>query len=480
MVENGGVTSIPNVLADRYASAELTALWSPEEKIRLERRLWLAVLRAQRDLGVPVPDGVVEAYERVLDQVDLASIAARERVTRHDVKARIEEFSALAGHEHVHKGMTSRDLTENVEQLQVRASLELIRDRVVATLARLARLAVEHADLVMTGRSHNVAAQATTLGKRFASAGEELLIGYARLTDLIERYPLRGIKGPVGTAADQLDLLDGDPERLAELERRVAEHLGFRRVLDSVGQVYPRSLDFDVLSALAQTAAAPSSLATTIRLMVGQELATEGFRPGQVGSSAMPHKMNTRSSERVNGFAVIIRGYLSMVGELAGDQWNEGDVSCSVVRRVALPDAFFAADGLFQTFLTVLDDFGAYPAVIARELDRYLPFLATTKILVAAVRRGVGRETAHEVIKEHAVAVALAMREKGAAENDLFDRLAVDGRLGLTRAEIEDLVADRTGFTGAASAQVRAVVERIAAVVAAHPEAAVYVPAPIL
>lgn len=474
------VTTIPNVLANRYASPELVALWSPEEKVRMERRLWLAVLRAQRDLGVSVPDGVVEAYERVLDQVDLASIAERERVTRHDVKARIEEFSALAGHEHVHKGMTSRDLTENVEQLQVRASLELIRDRVVATLARLAFLAYEHSELVMTGRSHNVAAQATTLGKRFASAAEELLIAYERLEELIARYPLRGIKGPVGTAADQLDLFDGDADKVAELERRVAEHLGFSRVLDSVGQVYPRSLDFDVLAALAQTAAAPSSLATTIRLMVGQELATEGFKPGQVGSSAMPHKMNTRSSERVNGFAVIIRGYLSMVGELAGDQWNEGDVSCSVVRRVALPDAFFAADGLFQTFLTVLDEFGAYPAVINRELERFLPFLATTKILVAAVRRGVGREVAHEVIKEHAVAVALAMREKGSPENDLFDRLAADGRLNLSRADIDTLVADRSAFVGAAQAQVAAVTKRIAAVVTAHPEAATYSPPPIL
>ncbi|WP_018730833.1 adenylosuccinate lyase [Salinispora oceanensis] len=474
------MTTIPNVLANRYASPELVTLWSPEEKIRMERRLWLAVLSAQRDLGVDVPDGVVEAYQRVLDQVDLASIAQRERVTRHDVKARIEEFSALAGHEHVHKGMTSRDLTENVEQLQVRASLELIRDRVVATLARLSQLAVEHSGLVLTGRSHNVAAQATTLGKRFASVAEELLIAYERLDDLIGRYPLRGIKGPVGTAADQLDLLDGDADKVAELERRVAEHLGFGRVLDSVGQVYPRSLDFDVLSALAQVAAGPSSLATTIRLMVGQELATEGFRPGQVGSSAMPHKMNTRSSERVNGFAVIIRGYLSMVGELAGDQWNEGDVSCSVVRRVALPDAFFAADGLFQTFLTVLDEFGAYPAVVNRELERFLPFLATTKILVAAVRRGVGREVAHEVIKEHAVAVALAMREKGATENDLFDRLGADGRLNLTRADIADLVADRTVFVGAAPAQVQAVVQRVAAVLDRHPGAAGYSPPPIL
>jgi adenylosuccinate lyase len=472
--------TIPNVLAARYASAELTALWSPEEKIRMERRLWLAVLRAQRDLGVSVPEGAVEAYERVLDTVDLASIAARERVTRHDVKARIEEFSALAGFEHIHKGMTSRDLTENVEQLQIRASLELIRERVISTLARLTERAVEYSDLVLTGRSHNVAAQATTLGKRFASAAEELLIAYERLDDLIGRYPLRGIKGPVGTAADQLDLLDGDFDSLAALEQRVAAHLGFDRVLSSVGQVYPRSLDFDVVAALAQVVAGPSSLATTIRLMVGQELVTEGFKPGQVGSSAMPHKMNTRSSERVNGLAVIVRGYLSMIGELAGDQWNEGDVSCSVVRRVALPDAFFAADGLFQTFLTVLDEFGAYPAVIARELDRFLPFLATTKILVAAVRKGVGRETAHEVIKEHSVGVALAMREKGAVVNDLFDRLAGDERLRLSRPEIDTLVADRAAFVGGAPSQVRAVADRVASIVAAHPDAVRYAPAPIL
>ena len=190
----------------------------------------------------------------------------------------------------------------------------------------------------------------------------------------------------------------------------MAGHLGFERVLTSVGQVYPRSLDFDVLSALVQLTAGPSNLATTIRLMAGNELVTEGFKEGQVGSSAMPHKMNTRSCERVNGLAVVTRGYLSMVGELAGDQWNEGDVSCSVVRRVALPDAFFAVDGLFQTFLTVLDEFGAFPAVIQRELDRYLPFLATTKVLMAAVRNGVGREAAHEAIKEAAVGVALDMR----------------------------------------------------------------------
>jgi adenylosuccinate lyase len=470
----------PNVLATRYASAEIARIWSPEHKIVLERRLWIAVLRAQRDLGVETPDGVIEAYEAVVDRVDLASIAEREKVTRHDVKARIEEFAALAGTEHIHKGMTSRDLTENVEQLQVLSSLRVLRDRGIATLARLGRLATEHAELVMAGRSHNVAAQATTLGKRLASTADELLVAMGRLDDLIARYPLRGIKGPVGTSQDQLDLLGGDPARLAELERRVASHLGFETVLTSVGQVYPRSVDYDVVTALVQLSAAPSSLATTIRLMAGNELVTEGFQPGQVGSSAMPHKMNTRSCERVNGLAVVLRGYASMVGELAGDQWNEGDVSCSVVRRVALPDAFYAADGLFETFLTVLDEFGVFPAVVQRELERYLPFLATTKVLMAAVRAGVGREQAHEIIGEHAVAVALEMREKGTTDNDLFARLAADDRLALTEADLTSLVAAPLEFTGAATEQVRQVVARIDEIVAANPEAATYAPGAIL
>ncbi|MCB9417254.1 MAG: adenylosuccinate lyase [Mycolicibacterium sp.] len=471
--------TIPNVLASRYASAEMVAIWSPQAKIIAERRLWLAVLRAQQEFGVDVPDQAVADYERVLEQVDLDSIAARERVTRHDVKARIEEFNALAGHEHVHKGMTSRDLTENVEQLQIRRSLELVHAHGVAVAARLAERAATYRDVVMAGRSHNVAAQATTLGKRFASAAQETLIALTRIRELLDRYPLRGIKGPMGTAQDMLDLLDGDTGRLAELERRIAEFLGFSAVLTSVGQVYPRSLDHDVVSALVQLGAGPSSFAHTVRLMAGHELVTEGFAPGQVGSSAMPHKMNTRSCERVNGLQVVLRGYAAMAAELAGAQWNEGDVFCSVVRRVALPDAFFAVDGQIETFLTVLEEFGAYPAVIQRELDRYLPFLATTKVLIAAVRAGMGREAAHEVIKEHAVAVALAMRERG-AEPDLLDRLAADPRLPLDRSALDEALADKAAFIGSAGEQVDQVVAAVNELVSAYPDAAKYTPGAIL
>jgi adenylosuccinate lyase len=481
--------ALPNVLTVRYASPGMIRLWSPEHKIILERQLWLAVLQAQRDLGraaggavqaaLDVDDDVIDAYRKVTEQVDLASIEARERITRHDVKARIEEFCDLAGHEHIHKGMTSRDLTENVEQLQIRSALVLVRDRMVTALARLADLAARYDDLVIAGRSHNVAAQATTLGKRFANAGEELLQAFRRVDELIARYPLRGIKGPVGTQQDQLDLFAGDAAAVAALEARIVEHLGFDATLTNVGQVYPRSLDLDVVAALVQAAAGPASLALTIRLMAGHELVTEGFREGQVGSSAMPHKMNTRSTERIGGLMTVLRGHLTMAAGIAGDQWNEGDVSCSSVRRIALPDAFLAVDGVFETLLNVLDEFGAFPAVIERELRRYLPFLATTKVLMAAVRAGVGREQAHEAIKEHAVAVALALRA-GQEGNDLVARLAADPRLGLPEADLAAALADPLSFTGAARAQTAVFVEQVGAVVARFPDAAGYQPEPLL
>ncbi len=465
-----------SVLQSRYASSAMQAIWSADAKILAERKLWIAVMRAQSELGHSIPESVIADYEKVITQIDLASIDARERKTRHDVKARIEEFNALAGHETIHAGMTSRDLTENVEAMQIRAGLLLVRDRIVATLAMLGVKATEYSSQPIAGRSHNVPAQITTLGKRFATTAEELLFAYERLENLLHRYPMRGIKGPVGTSQDSVDLL-GSPSSHAELEKKIANHLGFARVLDSAGQVYPRSFDFDVITTLVQLAAAPSSLATSIRLMAGAELVTEGFKEGQVGSSAMPHKMNTRSCERVNGLAVILRGYASMVGELSGDQWNEGDVSCSVVRRVALPDAFYAIDGLLETFMTVLAEFGAFPDVIQAELDRYLPFLATTKILMAAVKAGVGREEAHEVIKEHAVAAALGIRQ--GKPNSMIEALAADTRIPLDKNQLQTLLSEPLEFTGDAREQVERVVHRIEAITSAHPAAAQYRPSAI-
>jgi adenylosuccinate lyase len=455
-------------------------LWSAEHKIRLERQLWIAVLEAQSDLGVAIPDGAIAAYREVIDQVDVRSIEAREERTRHDVKARIEEFCELAGFEQIHRGMTSRDLTENVEQLQVRSALLSIRKQAVAALARLGSLATQYADTAIVGRSHNVPAQVTTLGKRFANAGEELLLSLQALEHLIDAYPLRGLKGPVGTQQDQLDVLGGDFDKLAELEQRVAQHLGFKQVLNSVGQVYPRSLDLQVVNTLRELASGPSSLAKSLRLMAGQELVTEGFRQGQVGSSAMPHKMNARSCERINGLTAILSGYASMLHALAGDQWNEGDVSCSVVRRVALPDAFFALDGLLEALLHVLDDFGAFPASIARELSRYLPFLSVTKLLTLATRAGLGRERAHSLIQKHSIQVADDLRNGRTADNDLVARLGADPALPLSAAQIEQALGAPLALSGAAQAQIAHFAAQVDRWLERCPEAASYQPGRLL
>ncbi len=469
---------IPNVLAARYASPEMVRIWAPEGRIREERRFWIAVLTSQADLGIPVPDGVIARYEAAVDTVDLDSIRRREAVTRHDVKARIEEFNALAGAEHIHKGLTSRDLTENVEQLQVRRSLQLVRDRMLAALSLLAARAAEYGEVVIAGRTHNVPAQATTVGKRFANAGQELLAALEHLDDLLARQPLRGLKGPVGTQQDLLDLFDGDASRVESLEDHIARLLGFPRTLKAVGQVYPRSLDLEVVSTYVQVAAAASSLATTLRLMAGADLLGEGFAAGQVGSSAMPHKVNARSSERITGFMTILRGHLTMAAALAGDQWNEGDVSCSIVRRVVLPDSSFAIDGLLETFLTVLAELDVRPASIARELDDQLPFLATTKLLMGAVKAGMGREEAHERIKRHALAATASLRAGGA--NTFLADVADDPGLPIDGETAGAMLSRPLDFTGLATSQVATFVSAVERLVAANPAAATYRPAGIL
>ncbi len=471
---------VVNVLASRYASPEMTTIWSAENKVVLERELWVAVLEAQQDLGIEIDDAVINAYRSVMADVDLESIERRERVTLHDVKARIEEFSSLAGHEHIHKGLTSRDLTENVEQVQIKRSLALTQQRLVTVISRLAELAVRYQDTPITGRSHNVPAQMTTLGKRFANLGQETLLAYERLGDLLNKYPLRGLKGPVGTQQDLLDLFEGNAGTVAELEQRVASQLGFEQTLQAVGQVYPRSLDLDVVSALMQTASPLGNIALQVRLMAGLDLATEGFNEGQVGSSAMPHKMNARSAERVNGFVSVLRGHLTMAASIAGDQWNEGDVSCSVVRRVVLPDAFFAIDGALETILTVLQGFGSYSNAINRELERYLPFLATTRILMASIKAGAGREEAHEIIKQHAVAAAIEIREGSSGENDLVGRLANDPLLPLDEEQIVEALSDHEAFIGLADSQVSNFVATATKINSEHPGAGSYRPSPIL
>jgi adenylosuccinate lyase len=461
-----------SVLAERYASPEMRLIWSPENKVRAERRLWLTVLRYQAPL-LGIKESVITDYERVLERIDLASIEARELKSRHDLKARIDEFNELAGHQSIHLGMTSRDLTENIEIWQVKQSLELVRARSATLLYCLGRKAKEYSNLAIVGRSHNVPAQVTTLGKKFATIAEELLFGFEHLEQLLRRIPLRGFKGPVGTSQDMKDLI----EDVELLETHVAKSLGFSDVLDSAGQISPRSIDLEVIGVLTQISAAASNFAINIRLLAGFELVSEGFAKEQVGSSAMPHKMNSRSSERINGLAVVLRGYLLMISEISGDQWHEGDVSDSVVRRVALSDAFFALDGIIETTLTILSEMVVFQENIKRELTQHLPFLATTKVLMAAVKAGAGRESAHQALRELSLE-ALAEQRAGRNAN-LFELIAKDSRIPLDESALQVLLSDPLEFTGNAASQIERVLVRIEKAIASIPSAKSYKPTQI-
>jgi adenylosuccinate lyase len=435
----------PNVLASRYATKEIVEIFNPINKIIEERKFWITVLKLQKKAGLPISDSDIASYENVINQVDLDSIDKREIKVRHDVKARIEEFNSLAGCEKIHIGMTSRDLTENIELIQIRKALDVIHTKSLQTLFLLNEKIEKYQKTYIVGRSHNVAAQVTTLGKRFASCAEELLFAVDSLENLLERLPFRGLKGPVGTSQDALNAM-GSLKELEKLEENLAKQFNFENTWNSVGQIYPRSVDFEVVSKLLQLAAAPSSMATTIRLMAGAGLVSEGFKEGQVGSSAMPHKMNSRSSERINGMMVLLRGYNSMAADLAGDQWNEGDVSCSVVRRVVIPDSFYVIDGLLHTFMTIIKEFGAFESEIKNELEKNLPFLATTQILMECVKKGMGREVAHELIKKHSINSA-----------DFFESLAAEKDFPLTVDELNALIKNPEDFAGNALNQVEEV-----------------------
>jgi len=462
-----------STLSDRYASQAMRDIWSRESKVRAERKLWIAVARFQSK-ALAIPEKALQDYEKVADQVDLNRIDNREKKTRHDVKARIDEFNELAGHQYIHLGMTSRDLTENIEAFQVKRALLLIQERTAALLFNLGESAKKYAEQSIVARTHNVPAQLTTLGKRFATFGEELLFAFDRLNNLIERYPLRGIKGPVGTEQDIRDLI-GDANE--ELEKVIAKSLGFTKTLYATSQIYPRSFDLDVVSALLQLAAAPSNLAISIRLMAGAGLATEGFKAGQTGSSAMPHKMNARSSERINGLTAVLSGYLTMISQISGNQWNEGDVSDSVVRRVALGDAFYALDGIIETALTILNEFGIFEARINAEIESELPFLATTKFLMAAIKNGAKREAAYEALKELATK-ALLDRQSGKPAS-FIGAIAADSRIPLDKPALDLLIANRSDFLGNAGLQTARVITRIKSAIAPFPNAATYKPAEI-
>lgn len=433
-----------SLLGDRYASVEMRNIWSRENRIIKERELWIEVLQIQKRLGLEIDDQVIADYRSNINTINLESIDSREARNQHDVMARIEEFNSLAGHQAIHVGMTSRDLTENIELKQVHDSLELVLFKCDALLFQFSKFIDVYKELAMVGRTHNVPAQITTLGRRFAIWAEELLFARKHLVEFLDRLPMRGIKGAIGTGQDMRQLLGDGAKRIDGFLQDV---FGLNEILIAPAQIYSRSIDFEMVALLSQLAAAPSNLATNIRLLAGLGLANEGFSKDQVGSSAMPHKVNPRLSERINSLHAVIKGHVTMIHELVGTQWNEGDVSCSVVRRVTLPDSFYAIDAILDTSIRVIQNISVDEKKIAAELERELPFLLSSSLLILAVKNGAKREDAHLTIKR--IARQASESEMNARE-EFFELASQEKTLKLKRSEIEELVNSQTLTIGPA------------------------------
>jgi adenylosuccinate lyase len=455
-----------SVLGERYASPEIKNIWSREAKTKFERLLWISVMKSQAKAGMSIPPEVISDYVKVVEKINLASIDDRERLLHHDVKARIEEFNNLAGHEFIHLGMTSRDLTENIELYQSQQSLRITAKKSAALLYVLSSFVTRYSELPIVARTHNVPAQVTTLGRKFATWGEELLFALEHLEEFLKRLPIRGIKGAVGTASDLEQLLPG---KSAIIESELASLLGFDQLLSVPSQIYPRSIDLEMVAVLNQLAAAPANVAINIRLMAGNGLVSEGFEKDQTGSSAMPHKINPRLSERINSLSALLKGYLTMVSEISGGQWNEGDVSCSAVRRIALPEAFFAIDAILETTIHVLTSLHIYEDKFKDELKECLPSLLSSTLLMHAVNAGVGREFAHQRIKHHFLG-----REghlNGDPSSIFLKRVLNDKELKIEASAIQSLIDSPIQLAGLASQQVKELAEKIREKIRNYPDA---------
>ena len=463
----------PHPLIDRYASDEMAAIFAPAHQARIWRDLWLALAEEQRALGVDIPDAAIAAMHAARDEIDLDRVAQIERDLRHDVMAHVHHYGERApdARKYIHLGATSCYVTDNAGLIQHRDALAIVRDRLRGAIADLAAFAREHADLPTLGYTHLQPAQPTTVGKRAGLWLRDLASDLEQIEGATAELRFRGARGTTGTEATFLELFDGDGEKVDRLNRRLAERFGFEGCYDVVGQTYPRKVDHRVLAVLAGVGISAARFGHDIRLLQSFGEIEEPFGARQVGSSAMPYKRNPMRSERICALArhlCVLELDASWTGSV---QWFERTLDDSANRRIAIPEAFLAADAVLILLRNVARGLVVHPAVIRRRLERALPFLVTEEVILAGVRGGGDRQDLHERVRVH----ALAARERlddGAEDNDFFDRVAADPAFGMTRAELAAL-AEPAKLVGRSAIQVRRYIDdRIAPLLAEEEEPA--------
>jgi adenylosuccinate lyase len=428
-----------NPLTERYASAEMSRIFSPAYKFGMWRRLWLALAEAQQELGLPIPDAALAAIREHLDDVDLERAAELERELRHDVMAHVHHLGEQAPEAKpiLHLGATSAYVGDNTDLIQHREALELVRTRLVATVAALAEFAREHRALPTLGFTHFQPAQPTTVGKRATLWIQDLLLDLEEIEFRLASLRFRGVRGTTGTQASFLDLFEGDHRKVKRLNRRVAEKMGFHLVYGVTGQTYTRKTDYAFLATLAGVAQSASKFGHDLRLLSHLKEVEEPFEKQQIGSSAMPYKRNPMRTERICGLARHAIALVLDPAFTAATQWFERTLDDSANKRIAVPEAYLTVDAILLLMHNVASGMVVYPQMIRRRLMEELPFMATENLMMRAAKRGGDRQELHERVRGHAVAAGERVKRDG-LDNDLLERIAADPAFGVSREELEE------------------------------------------
>jgi len=413
-----------NPLIGRYASAEMSQLWSPQTKHSTWRRLWVALAESERELGLEISQAQIDELKAHVDDINFDVAAAHEKRLRHDVMAHVHAYGDVCptARPIIHLGATSCYVTDNTDLILMRQGLELLRGKLVATIDCLAKFATDYRDLPCLGFTHLQPAQPVTVGKRATLWCYDLVLDLEELEHRIESLKLRGVKGTTGTQATFLALFDGDHARVDELDRIVCQKLGFEAAYAVTGQTYSRKIDSQVIDVLGGLAQSAHKAGSDLRLLQSRKEIEEPFEKHQIGSSAMAYKRNPMRSERMCGLARFVMSLTSSAAQTTATQWMERTLDDSANRRLTIPQAFLALDAILILYRNVVDGLVVYPKVIARHLEEELPFMATEEILMAGVRAGGDRQELHERIRIHSIEAGKRVKEQG-MPNDLIDRL---------------------------------------------------------
>lgn len=441
-----------NPLISRYASPEMSGLWSDQRKFSTWRKLWIALAEAEQQLGLPIRDEQLAEMRQHVDDIDFVQAAAYERRLRHDVMAHVHTFGDVCPTARgiIHLGATSCYVTDNTDLILLREALQLVRTRLVRVIQTLGRFAQQHRALACLGYTHLQPAQPTTVGKRACLWAQDLVLDLHEIDHRLETLRARGAKGTTGTQASFLKLFDGDHDRVRQLERLLAEKMGFPSSYAVTGQTYPRKIDAQILDALSGLAQSAHKTATDLRLLAHRKEIEEPFEEEQIGSSAMAYKRNPMRCERICALSRFVMSLQSSTAQTVATQWMERTLDDSANRRLVLPQAFLAIDAVLILMQNVTAGLVVYPQVIARNLNEELPFMATENILMAAVAAGGDRQDLHERIRRHSQAAASVVKQQGQA-NDLLQRLATDP--AFAQIDLANLL-DPNQFVGRAPEQV--------------------------